>query len=312
LFTRTIVFIKTDNLKKENLFRKTIEDSFKTELPLSYGFQDTNLQKSILILKEALSEDYRIDLGFTSNCITSGCRKIITRLCSLNKIDSIVTTAGGIEEDIIQSLDRQFQNIAEEYDDKDLFQKGYFRSGNRVARSNGYTLLEKHLEEILDDLPEKTISSGDLIKKITTGDGYLPKIDNVFCPCIEDGAIGDYLYIRAKRGLPLLEVSFTKDHYIFQQQLINEKRKKLAILLGGSIPKHYILNSSILSGGYDKVILLNTGLYYDGSNAGAQPSEAYSWSKVAVTGDIVKVFGDFTITFPLLIEKAGIDIRDIF
>ena len=292
----------------DNLLRTT-SSSTPSNNNKSLGFQDSNLQRSVELLKEALLENYWIDLGFTSNCITSGCRSIIRSLCKSRIIDSIVTTAGGIEEDIIQVIDGDFKNITLPFDDKELYSRGYFRSGNRIARSEGYIKLEYYLEQKLDHYSKRTISTSEIIRRIRLKGSYLSQLkNNVYCPCIEDGAIGDYLYLRYRRGLKPLLVTFTRDHIEYQEKLLNDKRKKLAILLGGSIPKHYVLNSSILSGGYDSVILLNTGLHYDGSNAGAEPEEAFSWGKVAQGGSIVKVFGDFTITLPILLERVGIRI----
>ena len=293
----------------DKLFKETNSKGPSTTGNASLGFQDQNLQKSIAILKEALADNYRIDLGFTSNCITSGCRNIIKYLTKKKIIDSIVTTAGGIEEDVIQVLDGEFKDIQLPFEDKELYLNGYLRSGNRVARSEGYIKLECYLEALFDKYPKKTISTSQIIRKIKLKGGYLNYLKEVYCPSIEDGAIGDYLFLRSIRGLKTLNVTYTPDHVRYQKNLLADNRKKLAIILGGSIPKHYILNSSILSGGYDRVILLNTGLHYDGSNAGAEPSEAYSWGKVAQDGIIVKVFGDFSITFPLLLEKSGIDIK---
>ena len=141
-----------------NLFKDTKKDGFNEDSCESYGFQDANLRKAVLMLKKAIKENYRIDLGFTSNCITSGCRKIIIKLCQDKVIDSIVTTAGGIEEDIIQQLDGEFKNIEGPFDDKKLFEKGYFRSGNRIARSTGYCKLQTHLEKKLDSYNESYVA----------------------------------------------------------------------------------------------------------------------------------------------------------
>ena len=270
------------------------------------GFQATNLELAAKHLKKAVKEKYRIDLGFTSNLVTSGCRKFLKILGEKKIIETITTTAGGIEEDVIQEIDAPFINFKKREDDRNLYERGYFRSGNRVARSTGYVSLQTLLEKTLDK-ETGTIKTSSLINKISSGlEGYLSFFPKVFCPAIEDGAIGDYLFLRTRRKKELLKVSFTQDHVSFQQDLLSDSRKKVALLLGGSVPKHYILNSAILDGGYDYAIFLNTGIPYDGSNAGAEPSEAYSWGKVSKEGVAIKVFGDFTITFPLLLLKAGI------
>ena len=43
---------------------------------------------------------------------------------------------------------------------------------------------------------------------------------------------------------------------------------------------------------------------FDGSDSGARPDEAVSWGKIKVTARPVKVYGDATILFPLLISQT--------
>jgi len=45
-----------------------------------------------------------IFLGYTSNMVSCGMREIIRYLCQHKMIDCIVTTTGGIEEDIMKCL----------------------------------------------------------------------------------------------------------------------------------------------------------------------------------------------------------------
>ncbi len=43
---------------------------------------------------------------------------------------------------------------------------------------------------------------------------------------------------------------------------------------------------------------------FDGSDSGARPDEAVSWGKIKMTARPVKVYGDATILFPLLISQT--------
>ena len=43
---------------------------------------------------------------------------------------------------------------------------------------------------------------------------------------------------------------------------------------------------------------------FDGSDSGALPEEAISWGKIVPNSEKVKVFGDATIIFPLLVSKT--------
>ncbi|MDP3765500.1 MAG: deoxyhypusine synthase family protein, partial [Nanoarchaeota archaeon] len=71
---------------------------------LSTGFQATHFAKAVEIINRMIKEKCTIYLGYTSNLVTSGLREIFRYLAEHKKVDIIVTTAGGIEEDIIKCL----------------------------------------------------------------------------------------------------------------------------------------------------------------------------------------------------------------
>ena len=54
----------------------------------------------------------------------------------------------------------------------------------------------------------------------------------------------------------------------------------------------------------DYAVLINTGLYEDGSDSGAKASEAYTWSKLRIKGKYVKVFSEATLVFPILVAET--------
>ena len=64
------------------------------------------------------------------------------------------------------------------------------------------------------------------------------------------------------------------------------------------------MNANLMRNGADSTVYLNTGLEYDASDAGATPQEAVSWGKIQPDGKYVKVFGDASISFPLLVSKT--------
>src|SRR3989344_3353669 len=68
------------------------------------GFQASNISKGINICKEMQKNNSTIFLGYTSNMVTSGVRDIIRFLVQHKLVHALVTTGGGIEEDIIKVL----------------------------------------------------------------------------------------------------------------------------------------------------------------------------------------------------------------
>jgi deoxyhypusine synthase len=90
-----------------------------------------------------------IFLGYTSNLVSSGLRETIRYLAQHRMIDCIVTTAGGIEEDIIKCLAPTFLG---EFDlaGKFLRERGLNRIGNLVIPNDNYCKFEDWMKPILD------------------------------------------------------------------------------------------------------------------------------------------------------------------
>ena len=60
----------------------------------------------------------------------------------------------------------------------------------------------------------------------------------------------------------------------------------------------------MLRNGLDYAVYINNAQEFDGSDAGALPEEAISWGKILPNAQSVKVFGDATILFPLLVASS--------
>ena len=92
------VHIKGYDFSK-GLDAKRLIDSYK-----STGFQASHLGKAIDIAKKMRKDKVTIFLGYTSNMISSGVRESILHLVKNRMVHAIVTTAGGVEEDVIKTL----------------------------------------------------------------------------------------------------------------------------------------------------------------------------------------------------------------
>ena len=76
------------------------------------------------------------------------------------------------------------------------------------------------------------------------------------------------------------------------------------LILGGGVPKHHICNANLMRNGADYAVYVNTAQEFDGSDSGARPDEAKSWGKIRPNANPVKVYGDATIIFPLLVSQT--------
>jgi deoxyhypusine synthase len=293
---------------------KKFFDSFKDT-----GFQAANLGKAIELAKEMQKQKAFIFLGFTSNMSTCGVREAITYLVKNKLVNAVVTTTGGLEEDIIKTHGN-FLHGDFNADGAKLRENGVNRSGNIFVPNERYIWYEKFARETLTRLYNeskkigKTITSLDIIKalgkelegKEKAGESftYWAFKNNIplYCIPINDGATGDHLYF-FKKDHPDFAVDLVKEvEAMYDQVLVEEKIG--AIIIGGSTPKHFIMNACIPREGADYTIYINTGYEGEGSNAGANPEEAKSWGKASPGQNTVKVWGEASIIFPILIAAA--------
>ncbi len=91
--------------------------------------------------------------------ISSGLREVILHLVKHKHIQVLVTTAGGIEEDIIKCLGKTY--LAEfNLDGADLRKKGMNRIGNLIVPNDNYCKFEDWLTPILDIMLAEQKASG--------------------------------------------------------------------------------------------------------------------------------------------------------
>jgi deoxyhypusine synthase len=90
-----------------------------------------------------------IFLGYTSNMASCGMREYIRYLCQHKMVDCIVTTTGGIEEDIMKCLAPHY--IGDFYlKGKDLRMQGLNRTGNLIVPNMNYCKFESWLAPIIE------------------------------------------------------------------------------------------------------------------------------------------------------------------
>jgi deoxyhypusine synthase len=296
-------------------FNKGVDYDKIIESYISTGFQASHLAKAIDIIEKMIREDVTIFLGASSNLVTSGIRDVIRYLAEKKKIDVFVTTAGGIEEDIIKCLG-DFKLGEFSASGELLRKKGINRTGNIFVPNSRYVEFEKFIKPIFEKIYKEqketgiVISVSDLIKilgkEINNVESILYwcwKNDlEIYCPAITDGSIGDMIHFFMYEN-PDFKIDIAGDIHKLNEFTITRKKTGV-ILLGKGMMKHHILNSNMMRNGADYGVYINTGEEWDGSDSNARPDEAVSWGKFAKGSESIKVFGDATILFPLIVAKT--------
>ncbi|WP_135610418.1 deoxyhypusine synthase family protein [Methanococcoides sp. AM1] len=291
------------------------QDMRVSELVDSYefiGFQSVELQRASEVIVKMKKDSAKVFLTFTSNMVTSGLRGFFAQLIELGIADVIVTTVGGLEEDIMKATGEDFQIGSFQTDDVELHEKGINRVGNLLIKNESYMNFESLIERILKKLYEKQKrwAVSEMLREI----GLMLDDENsilyqaaknnvpIFCPAITDGAFGFHLYL-FQQDHPDFMVDVVKDfgNILFASSFDDRKG---VIALGGSISKHHAILSTLLNGGAEYAVYMTTAHRTSGSMSGANTNEAKSWGKVKDESDVATVIGDVSITFPLAMIHA--------
>ncbi|MDY7082878.1 MAG: deoxyhypusine synthase family protein, partial [Halobacteria archaeon] len=78
-----------------------------------------------------------------------------------------------------------------------------------------------------------------------------------------------------------------------------------ALILGGGVPKNYTLQTMLVSPTtFDYAVQLTMDKPQTGGLSGATLDEAKSWGKISEGGEGVTVYGDATITLPMIVAAT--------
>ena len=248
-----------------------------------------------------------IFLGYTSNLISSGLRETFRWLVQHGHVSAIVTTAGGVEEDLIKCLGSTYRGSFAT-SGAALRAKGMNRIGNLLVPNANYCAFEDWVMPILDKmLEEQEVTKNDEEPIVWTPSKVICRLGKeindeesvyywaykneipIFCPALTDGSLGDMLFFHTYKSSPQqLKIDIVGDIRRINNLALHAKRAGM-IILGSGVTKHHIANACLMRNGADYAVYINTAQEFDGSDAGASPDEAVSWGKIKADAQMVKV-----------------------
>ena len=328
---------------------------------LSTGFQATNVGEAIKEVErmrkwrlsdvpwkegddEALKDPKlraniraRIFFAYTSNQISCGQREVIKFMVQNKMVDVIVTTAGGIEEDIIKCFEHTYMGDFK-LSGKELRKKGINRIGNLLVPNKNYCKFEDWMAPLITKMHDEqdakwmeqarefaarkdddkdaeplkpfAFTPSEVIarlgKEINNEESvlYWAYKNNipVFCPALTDGSVGDMIFFHSYKR-PGFMLDIARDIRGINDLSVQSYATG-QIILGGGLVKHHTCNANLMRNGADYSVYINTGHEFDGSDSGASPDEAISWGKIRITAKPVKVSADATIVWPLIVSQT--------
>jgi len=282
---------------------------------LHTGFQASHLSKAIQVIKQMRKDNCIIFLAYNSNMVSSGLREVIAYLVKNKMVHVLITTAGGVEEDIIKTI-KPFILGEFRVDGAMMREQGINRIGNIFVPNSRYIEFEKIVNKFYSKIYEiqkkenRIFSASEIIhelgKEVNDENSiyYWATKNNIpcFCPALTDGSLGDMMFF-FKQENPGFKVDISDDLVKLGKIAINAEKTGI-IVLGGGFVKHHACNANLLREGADYAVYISTDTEEGGSDSGARPEEAVCWGKIKGTAGYIKVYGDATIIFPLVVAGA--------
>jgi len=124
----------------------------------------------------------------------------------------------------------------------------------------------------------------------------------IYCPAIQDSVLGLQAWMYSQTA------DFTLDALADMTTITDqafEAEKSGAMVVGGGVPKNYVLQTMLVSPeAYDYAVQLTMDTPQTGGLSGATLDEARSWGKLEKAARNASVYADATITLPLVTAAA--------
>ncbi len=272
------------------------------------GFGARRLAEATDIYEHMLSGGYRKFLTLSGAMVPAGMRNMVSGLIRQGHVDVLVTTGANLVHDIIESFGAHCMGTPES-DDAALREAGISRIYDVYLRDEDFIKFEELMQRILPDKAE-TISGMEFMKilgsQITDEKSILRSAYDcgvpVFCPALPDSMIGLQAWLHSQTK------KLSVDAFADIRKIVDicyESPNSGIVIIGGGVPKNFALQSMLVTpNSFKLAVQLTTDTPENGGLSGATLSEAVSWGKISADARSVTVYGDATITFPLMVAAT--------
>ena len=291
------------------------------------GFAASSLSEAVNIYTEMIGgKDVTNFLSIAGAMVPAGRRKIVTGLIQDGHVDVLVTTGATLTHDAIEAMghshhhgstiQRQWGNEdkVREHDEK-LREEGVDRIYDVYLPQEGFSILENHLRSNVFPNLDRQVSIREFTAELGRANSEEAKNDNggiaamayecgipIYCPGIQDSMLGLQAWMYSQIS------SFSLDAIADMTEIndiAHDAKKRGAMIVGGGLPKNYILQAMLLTPrAYDYAVQLTGDSEHLGGLSGASLDEARSWGKLEKNAKNITVYADATITFPLVVAAA--------
>jgi deoxyhypusine synthase len=283
--------------------------------------------KGVLERRASDATKVGVVLAYTSNMVSSGLREVFTYLIREGFVDALVSTAGGLEEDIIKCFG---DTLVGDFTlpGAQLRAGNLNRVGNLLIPNNNYVNFEEFFVPVLRDVHLQQCANGctavtepsailratgkhlaESPSSLVTNNAsdsviascYLHNVP-VFCPAFTDGSMGDMLFFYniTNKGMVIDPLA---DERKFRR-LLDTFAEVNVISVGAGLPKHNALRAAMKAKcRLRSVVLLTTSSETDGCTSSGSRDDDLSAGQLAPDTEYVRVNADATLTFPFLVAR---------
>ena len=252
-------------------------------------------------------------LGLAGALVPAGLRGIIVEMIRKGWFDVIVSTGANITHDLSVTFGAKYFQIEEQKSDLALKARRLYRIYDLYTSNRGFIALEKGIGGMLKEMPTGRYASYELLDNIGAmirdkGSILRAAHENnvkILVPALTDSILGFQVWMFSQFRDVRLDPFRDLDYIVNLQFDLKSRRKRTGtMILGGGVPKNYILQSSLFAGKpFDYAIQITTDRPEFGGLSGATLEEAKSWGKVAGRAKTCTVYCDATIALPILVSS---------
>ncbi len=278
-------------------------------------FGGGKLGRAFDILTLAKAEGAKIFMSVAGAMVPGGMRKVITDAMKNGLVDMLVTTGANITHDLIEAFGYPHLVNVPYKNDAELRDKGIDRVYDSFVHANGFPNLEDNMQKLVMEYFEENNKDGSLHTSSHEFMKWLgSKIEDptsivrvayeigipIYIPVIADSVLGLQIWLKSQ----FHKIIFDEMRDLTSiQDFYHDAKKACAFMIGGGVPKNYMLQSSLMSSkDYHYGVAITMDRVETGGLSGATLEEAVSWGKFTWEAPKETVYCDATIALPILVS----------
>jgi len=271
------------------------------------GFGAGDVSDATETCAEMFGNDSTVFLSIAGAMVPAGMKEVFSTLIERGYVDVVVTTGANTVHDTVEALGGDHYHGSEEADDVDLHEEGIDRIYDVYLHDDEFQRLEDHVQEVLAGMGDgATIQEFTRALGEANDDGWLATAAEndvpVYCPAVQDSVVGLQAWLYTQTNDFTLDALGDMDDLV---EICFDAESSGALIVGGGVPKNYTLQTMLVSPTtFDYAVQLTTDVPQTGGLSGATLDEARSWGKIGEADDAVTVWGDATITLPLVVSAS--------